>query len=113
LKQRGQWTTGFLANHIASFAGEDDRADVNTTLLQPFATYTTPGAVSIAIQTEATYDWESEEWSVPLALVVSKVFNIGGQMVNIGVGGKYYAESTDGGPEGFGGRLVATFLFPK
>jgi hypothetical protein len=44
---------------------------------------------------------------------VSKVFNFGGQLVSLGGGVKYYADSTDGGPEGWGGRLVATFLFPK
>ena len=31
LKQQGQWTFGFLGNHIESFAGEDDRKDVSAT----------------------------------------------------------------------------------
>lgn len=40
LKQEGSWTVGALANHIWSFAGDSDRADVNSTFLQPFMAYT-------------------------------------------------------------------------
>ena len=36
LKQNGPWTAGFLGNHIWSVAGDDDRADINATFLQPF-----------------------------------------------------------------------------
>ena len=113
LKQDGPWTYGALTNHLWKVAGEDDRPDLNATFIEPFVTYTTPNAVSMTLLTESTYDWESEQWSVPLFGVVSKVFNFGGQLVSLGAGLKYYAESTDGGPEGLGGRLVATFLFPK
>jgi len=41
LKQEHGWTYGALANHIWSFAGDDSRADVNATFLQPFLSYTT------------------------------------------------------------------------
>lgn len=113
LKQEGPWTYGGLANHLWKVGGEDDRPDLNATLLQPFVTYTTPKAVSMTLQTESTYDWESEQWTVPLVGVVSKVFSFGDQLVSLGAGVKYYAESTAGGPEGLGGRLIVTFLFPK
>jgi hypothetical protein len=46
LLQRGQWTLGLLGNHVWSFAGDDDRADVDATFIQPFVTYTTPTAWS-------------------------------------------------------------------
>jgi hypothetical protein len=52
---------GVLANHLWSFAGDDDRGDVNAAFLQPFATYTTPTAWSFTAQTETTYDWEREQ----------------------------------------------------
>ncbi len=35
------------------------------------------------------------------------------QMISLGTGVRYYAESIDNGPGGFSGRLVLTFLFPK
>lgn len=39
LKQDGPWTYGVLANHIWSFAGNDDRDDISNTFLQPFLSY--------------------------------------------------------------------------
>ncbi|MCZ0964617.1 transporter, partial [Paracoccus benzoatiresistens] len=73
LVQRGPWTVGGLANHLWSFAGDEDRADVNRTFLQPFASYTTPEAWTFTLQTESTYDWETEQWSVPVNAVASKL----------------------------------------
>jgi len=113
LRQTGSWTYGGLANHIWSFAGEDERNDINATLLQPFLTYTTKSAISLSLLTEATYDWDSEEWSVPLVFVANKVTKIGGQMFSFGGGVRYWADSPDNGPEGWGGRLVFTLMFPK
>lgn len=113
LKQHGPWTYGGLVNHLWSYAGEDDRADVNASFLQPFVTYTTKGAVSITALTESTYNWDSEEWSVPLVFVINKVTKIGGQMFSFGGGVRYWVESPSSGPEGWAGRLVFTLMFPK
>jgi len=41
LKQVGPWTIGGLANHIWSVGGDDDRADINATFVQPFVSYVT------------------------------------------------------------------------
>lgn len=113
LKQQSGWTYGVLANHIWSFAGDDDRSDVNATFLQPFLNYTTPTAWSFILNTESTYDWESEEWSVPIHALVTKVIKIGGQRLSIGGGLRYWADSPANGPEGLGFRLVVTLLYPK
>lgn len=113
LKQTGPWTYGGLANHLWSFAGEDERDDINATFLQPFLTYTTKNAISLTLLTESTYNWDSEEWSVPLIFVVNKVTKIGGQMFSYGGGVRYWADSPDNGPEGWGVRLVFTLMFPK
>ncbi len=113
LKQEGHWTYGALANHLWSFAGDNDRADINATFLQPFLTYTTPQAVSFTIQTESTYDWDSEQWSVPVHAMVGKVTKVGGQLVSLTGGVGYWVESPDNGPEGFRVRLMLTLLFPR
>jgi hypothetical protein len=113
LVQIGPWTTGALANHIWSFAGDDDRPDVNATFLQPFVSYTTPTAYTFSAQMEATYNWQGEEWSVPLSVIVSKLTTFGQQPVQFAVGARYYAASATNGPEGFGARFVMTFLFPQ
>ena len=113
LRQQGPWTYGALANHVWSFAGDDKRADISSTFLQPFLSYTTPSAVSYALQTESTYDWENEQWSVPIGAIVSKVTSIGDQRVSIAGGVRYWAEAPESGPDGWGARLVLTLPFPK
>jgi hypothetical protein len=113
LRQQGPWTYGGLANHLWSFAGSDDRTDVDATFLQPFASYTTPTAWSFTLNTESTYDWEAEQWSVPVNVIVTKVTKVGGQLISVGGGLRYWADSPDSGPEGLGYRLVFTLLFPR
>ena len=113
LKQMGGWTVGALANHIWSVAGDDDRAEVSKTFLQPFLSYTTPDAWTFTLNTESTYDWEAEEWSVPINGVVSKLVTFGTQPVSIFGGVRYWAESPDSGPNDFGARFGFTLLFPK
>jgi hypothetical protein len=112
LRQSGPWTVGMLANHIWSFAGAEARQDVSATFMQPFITYTTPKATTIAFNTETTYDWKNDRWLVPLNLTVNQVIPLGGQLVQVGVGGRYYVESPAGGPD-WGMRFSFTFLFPK
>jgi hypothetical protein len=113
LKQQGAWTVGMLANHIWSVAGNDDRADMNATFMQPFVSYVTKTKTTFAVVTESTYDWENEAWSVPVIAQVSQLFKVGPQILQFGVGAKYWAESPDNGPEGWGFRAQLTFLFPK
>jgi hypothetical protein len=113
LVQSGPWTYGALTNHIWSVAGEGGRDDVNATFVQPFLVYTTPTAWSFILQTESSYDWMTEQWSVPINAFVSKLTTIGSQKVQFQVGGRYWAESPRGGPEDFGASVKITFLFPK
>ncbi len=114
LKQDGPWTYGGLFNHIWSVAGSDTvTTNVNQTFIQPFLTYITPEAVTIALSTESTYDWKNEQWTVPVNLVVTKVMKIGSQIISVGGGVTYWAEAPTNGPEGFGVRLLFTFIFPK
>ena len=46
------WTVGALANHLWSFAGDDDQPAVNATFIQPFISYTTHDAWSFTLNTE-------------------------------------------------------------
>ena len=113
LKQEGPWTFGALANHIWSLTGNSRYGDYNQTFLQPFASYTTPKATSFTLNTESTYNWETDEWSVPINFLVAQVTKIGNQRVQFGVGARYWAQAPDDGPEGWGARAVVTLLFPK
>lgn len=113
LKQVGPWTAGLLANHVESFAGEDDRADISATFVQPFVSYITKTKTTIGLNTESTYDWENEEWSVPVNFTVSQLLKVGKMPIQVGAGARYWADSPENGPEDWGARLSLTFLFPK
>lgn len=113
LRQAHGWTYGALANHIWSVAGEDDRSDISATFLQPFLSYTTKTFTTFGINTESTYDWENEQWSVPINFTVTQMLKVGQQPITLQAGARYWAESPDSGPEGWGYRLALTFLFPK
>ncbi|MEE4110931.1 MAG: transporter [Halieaceae bacterium] len=113
LRQSGAWTYGALANHIESFAGDSDRADISASFVQPFVTYITPGKTTIAFNTESTYDWEAEQWSVPLNFNVLQLLKAGNQLMQVGGGFRYWVDGPDNGPEGWGFRLILTFVFPR
>lgn len=113
LKQTSSgWTYGALVNHIWSFAGDDDRADVNATFLQPFLSRSLGKGRTLSFGVESTYDWEGEQWTVPLNIGYSKVSRIGKQLVSYQGGIRYYLEAPDSGAE-WGLRFTFTLLYPK
>lgn len=112
LKQSHGWTVGVLAQHLWSFAGESSRQDVSATFIQPFINFTTKSHTTFGFNTESTYDWENEEWTVPLNLFVTQLVKIGNMPVNFQLGGRYYADKPGGGPD-WGLRFTVTFVFPK
>lgn len=111
LVQPGAWTIGMLANQIWSVGGDSSEQNISSMFIQPFVSYTTKTHTSFTVNTESTYDWESNQWTVPLNLSVSQVFKIGKLPVQAQVGARYYAESPTGGPD-WGLRAVFTLLFP-
>ena len=60
-----------------SVAGDDDRADVNSTFLQPFLAKGLGKGRTATINVESTYDFEGEAWNVPVNLMYSKVSKTG------------------------------------
>jgi len=114
LTQRGPWTFGGLANHLESFAGEDKRADISATFIQPFMAYITPSKTTYGLNTESTYDWETKKWSVPVNFTINQLLVFGGKhLIQVGGGLRYWAQSPDNGPEDWGLRFQVTLLFPK
>lgn len=112
LKQQKGWTYGFLTNHIWSVGGSG-RQDISNTFIQPFVSYTNDNAYTFSLQSETTYDWKSEQWSVPINAAVSKVTLLGKQPVSIQGGVRYWADSPESGPEGWGFRVAFTLLYPR
>jgi hypothetical protein len=75
--------------------------------------YITKTKTTIGLNTESTYDWKSEQWSVPINLTVNQLLKIGSQIIQVGGGVRYWVDSPENGPEDWGARLQLTFLFPK
>ena len=89
-----------LFNHIWSVSGANDRADVNSTFLQPFANYNLGSGLSVGVSIEATGNWEADEaWTAPLLFNVSKVTLLGKRPVSFALGAGPHVASPDGGAE--------------
>jgi len=112
LKQENGWTYGALVNHIWSVAGDDDRADVSATFLQPFLSYTTKKQTTFTLNLESTYDWERSQWTVPINAMVAQLLKVGKTPVSVQLGAKYYADGPSGAPD-WGIRCAVVLLFPK
>ncbi|MBP6595912.1 MAG: transporter [Arenimonas sp.] len=106
------WTYGVLINHLWSFAGSNDRQDVNATFLQPFLSKGLGQGRTVSFGLESTKDWENDQWTVPLNIGYSKVSRIGKQLVSYQAGGRYYLEAPDNGAQ-WGLRFTFTLLYPK
>ena len=53
------------------------------------------------------------ETLLPIAAQVAKLTKIGGQLVQFQAGPRYYAASTESGPDGWAFRFNVVLLFPK
>jgi hypothetical protein len=55
-------------------------------------------STTLTLNTKSTYDWRGEDWTVPINLLVSHIYNFGKQSVGLAVGGRYYVETPREGP---------------
>jgi hypothetical protein len=115
LVQPGWGTYGLLVRQLWSFAGDDDRSEVNQMLIEPFVNYNLPGGWYLITDPIATGNWNAdsgERWTIPLGGGVGKLFKIGNQAINSRIEAYYNIEKPDGGPDW---QTVFTFqfLFPK
>lgn len=108
----GTLTFGGLVNHLWKVAGDDDVPDVNSTFLQPFISYTLKTGTTFGLNTESTYNWTNEEWTVPVNATFSQLVRVGKLPVQFQFGGRYYFDAPKDGPE-WGIRFAITLLFPN
>ena len=115
LKIQAPWVYGALINNVWSVAGDDDRADVNQMLLQPFVNYNLPKGWYITSAPIITANWEADSdnrWTVPIGAGVGKILRIGKQPINAQLSGYYNVETPDEAAE-WQMRIQVQFLFPK
>lgn len=110
----GKWVIGGLVNNIWSFAGQENKADINFFTLQPFINYNLP-TFYFTFQPIITANWEAEsgnQWTVPLGLGLGKLIKLGGKLpVNLNASYFYNVVRPDFGPE-YQVRILAAVLLP-
>lgn len=109
LWQKNGWTIGSLVTQNWRVAGP---GDYNATYFQPFVSHTFKTATTIAVDSESTYDWLGEQWTISFNGTLSQVFKVGEIPVSVGLALQYYAESPVPGQQ-WGMRLVFTPMFPE
>jgi hypothetical protein len=109
------WTYGALVFNTWSFAGDNDREDVNLFALQPILNYNLSDGWSLVSAPVITANWEADsgdKWTVPLGGGVSKLFKVGGQHVQAQLASYYNVEKPEFGPD-WQLQFQMKFLFPK
>ncbi|WP_372683741.1 hypothetical protein [Desulfosarcina sp.] len=111
-----KWGTyGGLVRQLWSIAGEDDRASVNQTLIEPFLNYNLPNGWYLVTDMVITANWQadsSNRWTVPLGGGFGKLLKIGSQAINVRAEAYYNVEKPDSAPDWQWGFTIQ-FLFPK
>ena len=70
-------------------------AEASLTTVQPIANFLPGGGWAIGTMGLMNYNWESEQWTVPLNLTLAKTLMFGRLPVRIGVEGNYYVDKSD------------------
>ena len=109
------WTIGLTLQNTWSFAGQSDRADVNTFFTNVFIVKNLPNGWYVNTAPIITANWEAEsgeEWLVPLGFGAGKIFRVGKLPINAQMGYYNYVISPTNGPE-WQLRAQVNLMFPK
>ena len=109
-------TTGFLILNVWSFAGDEDRANVNAMTLQPFLNYNLPKGWYLTSSPLITANWEADDdnrWTVPIGGGFGRIFKIGHQPINANIAAYYNVVTPDDTGADWQLRAQWTFLFPE
>jgi hypothetical protein len=74
---------GYLLTWQHSFAGESDRDDVNSGVFQPFAFYQLGGGAYLRAAPIWVYNFENDDYSMPLGVGVGQVIKSGKTVYNL------------------------------
>ncbi len=98
-KLNPKWVLGLFPNHQWDVAGWTENT-INVTSIQAFYTYLPGGGWSVGTGPTMTYDWESEQWTLPLQVNAGKTVVWNGRPWKLSAEVNYYVEKADAfGPE--------------
>lgn len=114
LAMPGKWVLGGLINNVWSFAGDENRSDVNFMTFQPFINYNFP-KFYLTFSPIISANWEAEsgnQWTVPVGIGAGRLVKLGGKLpVNLNANYYYNVVSTEPGPQSQL-RILAAVLLP-
>jgi hypothetical protein len=110
------WVVGAIARNIWSFAGDDQRPNINVFSVQPFVNYNFPNGWYLTSTPAIIANWKAEDsrnrWTVPIGGGIGKVMFRGEKRpINIRLQGFYYLEKPDFAPD-WSLQLQFQILFP-
>jgi hypothetical protein len=111
----GPWVYGSVVSNVWSFAGDDDRDDVNLLTVQPFVNYNLPGGTYLKYGPIINCNWKADsgdKWTVPLGAGVGKILKLGKLPINTSVAAYYNVERPDNGAR-WQLQVQLQLLFPK
>jgi hypothetical protein len=108
----GPWLNGVLASHLASFAGDQHRAPVSLTSVEPQVSYTFENGWSVQTSPTICYDWTADAWTIPLGADVGIAFTVGSQAMSVLVGAYDLVKRPSGAPASIV-RVQLTVIFPS
>lgn len=92
---------GLFNQNLFTVAGDDDRPDVNVSILQPIVNYSLPDRWSLGTsEMNITYDWDRDAWTaLPLGIKLSKLSRFGELPVQFSGAYEYNFQDKHGGAE--------------
>lgn len=109
------WTFGMLAQNTWSYAGHENRDEVNLFYSQIFITKQLPGGWYVNTAPIITANWKASsgnQWTVPLGMGIGNLIKFGKLPVNIQAGYYYYVEKPEGAAKWML-RAQLSFILPK
>lgn len=83
---------GIFPNHQWDVSGP---RETSLTSIQPIATYLAGGGWAVGTAGTITHNWESDQWTVPIQLQMSRTVKVGGLPLRIALEANYYVEQAD------------------
>lgn len=83
---------GVLTNQQWDVSGP---RETSLTTIQPIFTFLPGGGWAIGSTGTSSYNWETEQWTIPLQMQVAKTMKVGELPVKVALEANYYLERAD------------------
>lgn len=107
--------TGAIVRQLWSFAGDDDRSEVNQLLIQPSVAYKLQDGWSLMSIMQWTANWQADagnRWTIPVGGGVAKLFKMKNQAINTRLEAYVNVVKPEGAAD-WTLRYTFQLLFPK